>query len=177
MDVIVTKRRNGLQRLRFQTLDDCCRLQSIFGLMVGIGIRAAPPRCSIVGVAMKESRVTIGMSETLIIVKFTDAQAMDQIVFEYCAPGLRIAVKFRRAVGMTEAAPLLEERGIGCVVPHVPNDTYPFDPFLKTSVHGRLCRISKIMFEDGCSIELVDDEGKMNVVTIHELKNLVDNNI
>ena len=40
-----------------------------FGLRVGIGIRAAPPRCSIVGVAMKESRVTIGMSETLNIVK------------------------------------------------------------------------------------------------------------
>ena len=43
MDVIVTKRRNGLQRLCFQTLDDFCCLQSIFGLMVGIGIRAAPP--------------------------------------------------------------------------------------------------------------------------------------
>ena len=88
---------------------------------------------------MKESRVTIGMSETLNIVKFTDAQAVDQIVFEYCAPGLRIAVKFHCAVGIKEAVQHLEECGIGCVVPHAPNDMYPFDPFLKTSICGQLC--------------------------------------
>ena len=82
-----------------------------------------------------------------------------------------------QCMGTGEAAPLLEEHGIGGVAPHVPNDTYPFDPFLKTSEHGWLCSISKIIFENGCCVELVDGNGEPIVVTIHELKNLVDNNI
>ena len=108
--------------------------------MVGFGVCAPPPHCSIVGVESQESRCTIGATETLNIVKFLDDAVMqvDKILLEYCTPCpmLHVAVKFHHAVGTVEAAPLLQEWGLVAVAPCVPIDTYPFDCFLKVNVNG-----------------------------------------